>query len=270
MKKKLVVYLLSYNRPEFIRETVESFLQQQDLEFDLVISENSPNHSIIQSVLEPYLSRDYSIRLFPRTPSLPALEHFNAILNEVRNYEYAMLFHDDDVLKSDYALSKMVAQLEESPDATAISCNAYILKDTLKTNLLLSPSIRRNLRINTQTQLINRYLFRFLSHPPFPAYIYRTSFLDDCYLNTADGGKYSDLSFLSKLIKKGPFIWLAEPLLYYRQHNHNDSAHLSLREITSLCLFLAKTCPWTAPQIFFYFCKQVFKYLFFSAKRRKR
>lgn len=258
MPKTIGIFLLSYNRPVFIQEAIHSILAQDYNDFELIISENTPDDSVVKCI-HPYLT-DPRVRLIKRTPSLTSLEHFNAILKECNKYNYVMLFHDDDILIPT-ALSKMMQKLESCPTLTAAAANALIIKNTEPTNRLLSPNITKDVKIRSQSELINRYILKSLGHPPFSAYIYRAKFLKNIELDTAHGGKYSDVSFLIKLIKNGPFIWIAEPLINYRQHSNNDSVQINMSDIFSLSLFFLKTSPKMVFKIGFYYFKQLGKKL---------
>lgn len=257
MQKKLVVYLLSYKRIDLIEETIKSILTQDDISFDLIISENSPDNTVYEKIY-PYCLKHSFVKIIKRRPSLSSVEHFKAIMTECQNYEYAMLFHDDDTLNKK-ALSTMLSSIEKHPEASAVACNAFIIDDKTYSTQLLSPNIKKTLYITTASQLILRYLFRFLSHPPFPSYIYRTQFIKDLSLSTEDGGKYSDTSFLVKLVKRGPFIWLHEPLVNYRRHLQNDSAEINMNDIFKISVFFFKTSPHLIVLIIFYYLKQVLK-----------
>lgn len=258
MRKKLGIFVLSYNRPQFIVEALNSILNQDHTDFELIVSENSPNDSVIQTLNS--LNLNNRLQIIRRNPSLSSLEHFALVLKEAKVFDYCMLFHDDDVMLPG-CLKKLMAAIEADPAASAVACNALILKNSTRTADLLSPYITKDIRITGQAQLINRYIFKHLSHPPFPAYIYRTQFLKELKLDPADGGKYSDVSFLVKLVKRGPFYWLAEPLIEYRQHSKNDSVQLNLIDIFSLSLFFVKTCPQLVINVFFYYSKQAAKKL---------
>jgi len=228
MPKKLGVFLLSYKRPDYVQEAINSILTQDYDDFELIISENTSDDTV-EKQLHEYLA-DSRVQLIRRTPSLASLELFNRILAEAGKYEYVMLFHDDDSLVPQ-ALSKMMQTLESNAQAAAVACNASIIKNSEPTNNLLSPNIKTNIEIKDQPQLINRYIFKNLSH--------------------------------IKLIKNGPFLWLAEPLMKYRQHSSNDSINLNMRDIFSLSLYFFKTSPSMILKIIFYFSKQLIKKLFF-------
>lgn len=256
MKKKLVIYLLSYYRPEYVVEALDSILSQSYSDFELIISENSPNDKIIH-LLEGH-PQYKNFKIIKRSPSLAAVDHFNTILKEAQSYDYAMLFHDDDILAPE-ALTEMMRQFELNPSYIAVACNALIMKKLVKTKTILMPFINESLQINSPSQLIKHYVFKFLSHAPFPSYIYKTSFIGETQIDPKEGGKYSDVSFLIKLAKKGSFCWVTKPYMYMRVHAENDSANLDLNHIAKLSLFFLKTSPHLAAYVAFYFAKQVAK-----------
>lgn len=256
MSKKLGVYLLSYNRPAFVQEAINSILAQDYNDFELIISENSPRSEVMNQ-LQKYLAEP-RVKIIKRSPSLGSLAHFNTLFSEAANYEYAMLFHDDDVLLPS-ALTKMMSEIDNNPAFSAVSCNALLIKNAENTSTLFNPGLNGNIVIKSQAQLINRYIFKKLSHTPFPSYIYRTHFIRGTQLDPSNGGKYSDVSFLVNVVRHGPFIWLAEPLMRSRQHSTNDSVDLNMNDIFSLSLFFFKTCPFLICNILFYYAKHLAK-----------
>lgn len=262
--KKLGVYLLSYKRPQFIHEAIESLLNQTYTNFDIIISENSPD-DLVWNEIQKY-TKDSRVQLIKRNPSLPALHHFNVVFNDCQKYEYAMLFHDDDVLRPN-ALGEMMMTIEKKPQASGISCNAFLINNLQRTEKYFNPYLKQITKITSPKQLIRRYIFKKLSHTPFPSYIYRTIYLKQLSLNTQDGGKYSDTALLIKIVKQGHFIWLAQPLMYYRQHSSNDSVHLYLKDIFSLALFFLKSAPSMFFQILFFIIKQVGKKIQLDLKK---
>lgn len=259
----LGVFLLSYRRPEYVIQALDSILEQDCENLTLIISENSPDdevHSLISSHLKlisnPHLHR---IQIIKRNPSLPSLEHFNQILHEAKKFSLVMLFHDDDVLLPG-ALKKMKGQLEKNPELAAVSCNAYILNQNEKTEKLFNPNLKVDLKLSQSRDLILHYLRPQLSHTPFPAYIYRSSHLQH-KLDTKDGGKHSDVSFLVKTIEHGSFLWLAEPLLCYRRHHLNDSKTVNLTDTLKISLFYLKKCPELALWVMVFILKSVLKFI---------
>lgn len=256
MQKKLIIYILSYKRPNYIVEAIDSILAQDYDSFDVAVSENSPDDSMVKFLQSQ--PRYKNLNIIKRSPSFPSLPHINHLLSESKKYEYAMLFHDDDALLPQ-AVSKMMKAITANPNLAAVASNALVIRDTTLTDNLFIPNLNKDLLIKNQAQMIKRYLFRSLCHAPFPSYIYRTSKLGHNILDSNDGGKHSDTSFLVKLLKNGNILWLAEPLIKYRYHATNDSAIVNLKEVFSLCWFYAKTCPELTLFAVMYFAKSTLK-----------
>lgn len=258
--ERVAVYILSYRRLDYLREAIESVLAQQGVEFDIIVSENSPDENVYESICS-YENLHSNFKIIRRRPSLPALEHINTVLDEAKqNYKFAMLFHDDDVMRPG-CLEKLYRSLKESPSCSAAACNAYILKQNNPTHRLFNPYLTQTVNIGSVHELIKRYLSPRLSHTPFPTYLYRTSSLGP-HLEKSDGGKHSDVSFLVKLLHTdGHFCWLSEPLIYYRQHDLNDSATTDLKDILSLSYFYLKISPQNLFLILVFIGKQTIKKL---------
>jgi hypothetical protein len=62
--------------------------------------------------------------------------------------------------------------------------------------------------------------------------------LDLMHLNHTDGGKYSDVSFISKKISHSPVKWTPEVLMLYRTHLYNDSKTLNILDYIKLWKYM--------------------------------
>lgn len=258
MNTKLGVFVLSHRRPELVKSAVDSILSQDYPDYHLIISENSPDDSVC-SAIQAY-SGDKRVRIVKRQPNLQALEHFNQVLSEAQQYEYAMLFHDDDIMLPG-CLSALVKAMNNNPNLSAVSGNAFFIDHAVLSNRLYNPFLRKNRILNSHRQLIMSYLVRSV---PFPAYLYRTKHIKNLILDKTIAGKYSDSAFLVGCIKKAPFLWLSQPLIGYRLHSTNDSVDLDLKYIRKLCFFYIKEAPEFFIFICLYYLKLLVKKIFFS------
>ena len=152
-----------------------------------------------------------------------------------------MAFHDDDLMRP-LCVKTLSEALDSNPKASSASSNALLLEEK-KTDALFNPFLNSDLVINSSSDLINRYITPKLSHTPFPSYMYRAALTDGLQLDSRDGGKHADASFLVNLIERGPFVWLAEPLMVYRKHSENDSVKIDLGNLARLLLFFFKKKP---------------------------
>lgn len=234
---ELAVFILSYNRPQFIQEAIDSILQQTFKDFDLIISDNSSN-DLVYSAIKKYQTVP-NFQVIRQQPSLDSIPHFNQILQRAQKYPYFMMFHDDDLMLPD-CLKNLMAVHKQNTEIAASSCNAFIKYDDDHHHgkPLFNSNLKKDLIIYKPKELINHYLSPRLSHPPFPFYIYNSKKIAGIKMNFSEGGKHSDMSFLCKVTEKGPLYWIAKPLAEYRRHQSNDSGKINLRDLFSLSHFV--------------------------------
>jgi hypothetical protein len=177
--------------------------------------------------------------------------------------EYTMLFHDDDMLLQG-SLSLIMSEIVNRPELVAVSGNAYIIKDQLKTNDLFNPYLKEKLIIKNEIEMALHYLQTTKGHTPFPNYIYRTSVLKTLSINSREGKKHADVSFLTHIAEKGPILWIPQPTMYYRRHGQNDSHNIDPAAILSLMHFFSKYSKVPPALIKEYKMKHYFLWIFRS------
>lgn len=255
--KKLVVYILSYNRLNYIFESINSILNQTTNNFDLIVSENSTDPLIYEKLKNYFQNK---ITIVKRSPSLPSLDHINLVIQEaVKNYDYCMIFHDDDILFPN-AIEKMLPYFD-SYNVAALGCNALIIDQNKLTHKIYSQALSKNLIITQVSDLIKSYIVRSQPQVPFPSYIYNCKYIKNLKFNSQDGGKHADASFLTEIVKINNILWVAEPLMYYRTHQNNDSKSINLSDIRKLCYYFFKQSPQLFPAIIIFYFKFILKKL---------
>jgi glycosyltransferase involved in cell wall biosynthesis len=232
---KIQVYILSRDRPHLFEETLRSVIEASNSEVEVVVSDNSVGDSIEEIVKAGYPLVSYTRRI----PPLDACSHFNAILQEA-SAEYLVMFHDDDRLMPNY-VPVMLGFMESNPSVAAAACNARILARHQETERTFMPKVDGFRLIHRSDDFFESYLRIGIdggSIAPFPGYIYRRSMLQGIALNFKEAGKYSDVSFLSKLLTKGSLAWVYKPLMWYRFHDNNDSGSVSIKGAFALLRYM--------------------------------
>ncbi len=212
------LFILSRDRLDFCRETVASAVAQTYKNLQIIVSDNSEKEEVSEM-----LAREFpSVVLIRRKPSLPALSHFNKLIDEAVA-PLMVLFHDDDILELDY-VSKMVALLQKNLDVSAAGCNARIIRNNQLTRQRFMGDFKGNQFLRNEIDFLEPYLSLSLISPaPFPGYMYRTNIIKGLGLYFNDGGKHADVSFLASIISRAPILWTDECLFRYRFHENNDS-----------------------------------------------
>jgi len=234
--KKAQVVILSRDRPDLLRAAIDSALNQNLhlSDFELIVSDNSESNGVFRMISQNYSNREF--KYIRRRPTLSSEQHFQLVVSEL-NSQYAVLFHDDDILYPDY-MKNMLSSIQHNRTTVAVGCNATIFeKDLLnpkkKMHSLLLPK-----KIDNERDFLMQYLPGGSGIAPYPGYMYRTKYLKRAFSNNTVKGKHSDVAILSSLLNYGVILWLAEPLMYYRVHRSNDSAIENIPDRLSLLRYM--------------------------------
>lgn len=152
-KIKLSICIATYNRADFIGETLESIIPQLTDEIELlVVDGNSPDRT--QSVVEQYSANCPQLR-YVRLATKGGVDQDYCKTVELAKGEYCWLFTDDDLLK-EKAINRVIKTLDNN-DFDLVVVNAELWDIHLKILLeksRLSFDEDRNYDINTFENLI--------------------------------------------------------------------------------------------------------------------
>jgi len=239
MASHLQLYLLSRDRPAYLREALQSALNQAGENIEVIVSDNSERDDVARMLTAEFPQ----VRCIRRTPPLGAFDHFRTIIDEA-SAELVVMFHDDDVLLNGY-VETLRGAMEADPALAAVCCNAAILRGAEVTDELFAPSAG-DVRLRGPEDLLRHYFSLSTKGPaPFPGYMYRRSAIQGLCLDPRHGGKYSDVSFLLKVLRNGPILWLEKPQMRYRLHGNNDSATEAVGQRLRLLRYVYTTTPVT-------------------------
>ena len=228
------VYILTRNRLPLLRQTIASVLAQ-DVPVRLVVSDNSTDDESWHMVQHEFPG----VQVVKRQPPLSVHAHFNAVLSEVTT-PYLVMFHDDDVMLPGYVRT-LEAQISEHADLIGVACNAARLQDETLEQATVMGRFLQPLDINSPMALLAYYLKKISLGPaPFPAYMYRVEAIHGLQLVPDEGEKYADVSFLCKVIERGPLRWIPDALVQYRYHSGNDSKVPDMSATRELIQFIRR------------------------------
>lgn len=231
------IFIATFNRPGMVLKAIHSALNQDFKSFEVIVSDNSTN-----SETENLVKKISDKRLFykKRDPSLPPIDHLNAILKDVKS-EYFVIFHDDDVMFPEmlYVLFKGFDKYQNN-NIVAIGSNALIMKNYKKTNKKFRRAFNKDLLLQNSIDLAKLYMIKN-GIVPFSSYMYKKQVAELLYLDTNKGGKYCDVSFLLDLFSFGNVINLDTPLMFLNQHSMQDSRESSFEDKSKLNNYILKT-----------------------------
>jgi len=219
VSSSLQIILLSRDRPNYLREALQSVLSQSGERIEVIVSDNSDSEDVSRMLATEFPT----VRCIRRKPTLSAFEHFRAVI-DTATADLLVMFHDDDVMTGGY-VHTLRSHLDADPTLAAVCCDATILKGGQPTKERFGLSGRGDIHLHVPEDLLREYFSLSLNGPaPFPGYMYRRAAIHGLCLDPLQGGKYSDVSFLLKVLSRGPMLWLDDPRMQYRIHASNDSA----------------------------------------------
>lgn len=124
---KFSILIPSYNRPQYLNKTIESILGSNNLDFELIISDdNSPLFAEILDVVNSF-SYKVSFKLFHQSRNLGPTANKNFLVNLAIG-EYVILLGDDDLLDPDI-LNKLESEIKQDKNKHSIYGFGYNVID---------------------------------------------------------------------------------------------------------------------------------------------
>lgn len=256
------VFILAYERPVFFKAALKSVLDQDYENFIVIVSDNSKSDSIKNVVFE---LNSPKILYRQRTPSLPAIEHFNQVLSEAYA-DYFMMFHDDDVMFKN-CLSELMRSFKSGEKLVAIGGNARKILGNRQVNSKFC-YFESDQVVSDAKKMLRRYLLGNVWYSPFPAYLYYRPLMSDLRLPRM--GKHADVLFVSQLCERAPVKMLKSVVMAYRFHDSQDSVVCVLRD---RWLMLKWICPKyydrRSPEIIFFRLNTIYQKRMVSGRNNR-
>jgi glycosyltransferase involved in cell wall biosynthesis len=211
---KVSVAILSYNRPEYLREALRSVIDQKVQPLEIVIFDNGSKDDVRKSVADLIGG---IVEWNGWTPH-SSVENFQRAFAFGRG-EYLYVMHDDDRLLPDF-IGEMSAYLDAHDVMAGVACNGNCIDvDGERTGAML---LRRRLGdkiFRDRSELAAQYADSYI---PFPTVVYRRKHMSKLAIKQ-EYGKLWDGIFLCDLAGQGPVAYLDRALIEYRVHPQQDS-----------------------------------------------
>lgn len=221
MNSLVQIFILTNGRDTVI-ETLNSVLSQTYQKFTVVVSDNSCSFWI-----KSYVEKMADIRFsyIERRNGKSLADNIDSCLSAVKD-DFFVLMHDDDVFHPTY-LQKMLDAFECNPSAQWGVSNALIFND--KVDCPLRAVNSRSISDFFSGRGVSLFA-RILAGNPvviMPAVFYRSSALKSLLFDhqfIAIG----DLLMWLKLALSQDFVYVSDPVFYYRIHDNNHSVECAL------------------------------------------
>lgn len=215
---KVTIAIPTYNREEYLKNSIESVLAQTFQDFEIIIFDNKSNYDV-EKLSSSF--GDDRIKLIINKENIGSSNNFKNIFNYNYDSEYLIIFHDDDVMHP-VMLEREVAVLDGNSDAIFVGTDLKFISDYKKMfDFCPVFGVCNSVILDKKYQLVRLFLDDF--DLCFSSVMYRTKYLRNFIFNMGQFLKWWDRPFLIKLADYGKVIVIKEKLINYRVHDNQDS-----------------------------------------------
>ena len=209
---KVSVILISYNHEKFIREAIESVLNQTFTDFELIIWDDASSDDS-WAIINSY--NDSRIKAFLNDETRRGIYGINKAISEVASGEYLAIHHSDDVWASE-KLQKQVGFLDANPIYGAVFTKVLAIgEDGLKykdnnnyyANIFEQPNRTRHEWLN--------YFFYHGNALCHPSVLIRKQCFTDCGQYRYGMAQVGDFDMWIRICLKHEIYVLQEKLVYF-------------------------------------------------------
>jgi glycosyltransferase involved in cell wall biosynthesis len=255
-RPKVSVCIPTYNRPDYLRQSIESVLSQSFSDYELIISNNASEDSTA-AVIGSF--KDFRIVHIKKEKNIGLVENFNSCLAAAKG-EFITVFHDDDHMLPDN-LSLKVRALEKNERAGLVHSNFNIMDENGSTIKKSAHFIDSQDFVEQGSSFLRKSLLGFNPVNPPSAFIRKECF-DKLGGFSSKVHFTTDWEYWMRIAIHYDVIYLAKPLIAYRMYHHSgwtSSKYLTMVGDDIFCNFNGLKDEYAAKKIILQKSKHILK-----------
>ena len=214
---RVTIAVPTYDRPDFLRQAIQSVLRQTYQDFEVIVSDDGSNPETAEVVR---CADDPRVQYRRTAGKLGVPKHFNECVR-IAQGEFFALLPDDDLYAPEY-LARMVEALESNPAVGFAECGFYAVDQDIRCIEEMLAS-KEGFSANAEDAMI--WQLQTLRCNPV-ALVYRRSAMLKVGLWREDEGYFDDWAFAVRVAYRHGFVFVAELLACVRRHDTNLSAEM--------------------------------------------
>lgn len=214
--EKIDILLATYNGEKFVKEQIESILNQTYENFNLIISDDASTDNTL-NILEEYEKKDTRIKVFKKEKNKGLIDNFEFLLKNVTS-DYFMFSDQDDIWKKD-KIEKSINKLKEE-NSGLVYTDLEIVDEKLN---VIYPSYWKYKQIYKKIKKYNNFEALYLNNFVTGCTILAKSKYIKDILPLPRNSKFVLHDYWTALIisAKDKISYVEEPTIQYRQHKNN-------------------------------------------------
>lgn len=213
---KIDILMATYNGEKYLKEQIDSILEQSYTDFRLLISDDMSTDST-REILNEYVAKDSRVVVFLQHKNVGSTKNFEYLMQKVEN-EYFMFSDQDDIWQKD-KIQKSVDKMKQT-DSDLVYTNLQVVDQDLQ---VLNQSYWQLKGFEKKIKKYNNFESLYLNNYITGSTMLVKSKWLEKILPLPDKSKYILHDYWTALVvsKFGKMVYLDEPLVKYRQHIDN-------------------------------------------------
>lgn len=215
--EKINILMATYNGRKYLREQIDSILNQSFTDFRLLISDDASTDSTLK-ILEEYEKKDKRVEIYSHAKNIGVVANFEFLLSKVRS-EYFMFADQDDVWEKD-KIEKSLKKLEETGSDLVFS-DLEVVDEKLNQ---IAPSFWKQKGFYEKIKKYNSFEALYLNNYINGCTILCKSLWINKVLPFPKKSKYviHDYWLALMVAQEGRITYIEKPTMKYRQHGKNQ------------------------------------------------
>lgn len=215
--EKINILMATYNGRKYLRQQIDSILNQTYSNFRLLISDDASTDSTVK-ILEEYEKKDRRVEIYSHQKNMGVVANFEFLINKVRS-EYFMFADQDDVWEPD-KIEKSLKKLEET-DSDLVYTDLEVVDNKLN-------------QIHSSFWKQKGFYDKITKYNNFES-LYLNNYINGCtmickslwineFLPLPKNSKYVIHDYWIALVvsNRGKMAYIEESTIKYRQHGNNQ------------------------------------------------